>query len=128
VALANSRLVFVGDGVVRLRYTDYAAGGTAKVMELTAEEFLRRFLLHVVPTGFVRIRHYGWLANRTRLAKLSHVRQLLALVAATPLLSPVSVPATDTDPSPPAATRCPHCAGTHWRMIARLLPQRGLPP
>ena len=84
----------------------------AKVMELQATEFLRRFLLHVVPTGFVRIRHYGLLANRTRQAKLARARQLLAIVAATPLLSPVSVPATDTAPSPTAAARCPHCAGT----------------
>ena len=128
VAIANSRLVFVGDGVVRFRYTDYAAGGTAKVMELRAEEFLRRFLRHVVPTGFVRLRHYGLLANRTRQAKLTRARQLLAIVAATPLLSPVSGPATTPTPSPTAATRCSLCAGTDWRLIARLLPQRGLPP
>lgn len=128
VAIANARLVFVGDGVVRFRYTDYAAGGTAKVMELTTQEFLRRFLLHVVPSGFVRIRHYGLLANRTRQEKLTRARQLLAIVAATPLLPPVSVLATETGPPPAAAIRCPYCAGTHWRMIARLLPQRGLPP
>jgi hypothetical protein len=66
VAIANSRLVFVGDGLVRFRYQDYAAGGATKLMELQATEFLRRFLLHVVPAGFVRIRHYGLLANRTR--------------------------------------------------------------
>jgi putative transposase/transposase-like zinc-binding protein len=128
VAIANSRLVFVGAGIVRLRYTDYAAAGTSKVMELTAAEFLRRFLLHVVPTGFVRIRHYGLLANRTRQEKLTRARQLLARMAATPLLSPVSVPAPDTGSPPAAATRCPHCAGTDWRRITRLLPQRGLPP
>ena len=128
VAIANSRLVFVGDGVVRFRYTDYTAGGTAKVMELRAVEFLRRFLLHVVPTGFVRIRHYGLLANRTRQDKLARARQLLAIVAATPLLFPASVPATDPTPSPIPAARCPHCAGTLWRRISRLLPQRGLPP
>jgi Putative transposase/Transposase zinc-binding domain len=128
VAIANSRLVFVGTGIVRFRYTDYAAAGTSKVMELTAAEFLRRFLLHVVPTGFVCIRHYGLLANRTRQEKLTRARQLLAIVAATPLLSPVSVSATDTDSPPTAATRCPHCAGTDWRIIARLVPQRGLPP
>ena len=126
VAIANSRLVFVGAGVVRFRYTDYAAGRTAKVMELSAEEFLRRFLLHVVPTGFVRIRHYGLLANRTRQDKLTRARQLLAIVAATPLLPPVAN--TATAPSPTAAAHCPHCAGTHWRVIARLLPHRGLPP
>ena len=98
VASANSRLVCVGDGVVRFCYTDYAAGGTAKVMALRAEEFLRRFLLHVVPTGFVRIRHYGLLANRTRQAKLARARRLLAIVAATPLLPAVSVLATATAP------------------------------
>jgi len=128
VAIANSRLVFVGNGVVRFRYTDYAAGGAAKVMELKAEEFLRRFLLHVVPAGFVRIRHYGLLANRTRQEKLTRARQLLAIVAASPLLSPGSASATDPGPSLPAAAACPHCAGSHWRRIARLLPQRGLPP
>jgi hypothetical protein len=128
VAIANSRLVFVGDGVVRFRYTDYAAEGTTKVMELQAEEFLRRFLLHVVPTGFVRSRHYGLLANRTRQDKLARARQLLALMAATPLLFPASVPETDSTSSPLPAARCPHCAGTHWRRISRLLPQRGLPP
>jgi hypothetical protein len=128
VAIANARLVFVGDGLVRFRYTDYAAGGTTKVMELSAEEFLRRFLLHVVPTGFVRIRHYGLLANRTRQDKLARARQLLALVAATPLLSPPSALAIDSAPALPTGAPCPHCAGTHWRRITRLLPQRGLPP
>ena len=128
VALANSRLVFVGDGVVRFRYHDYAAGGTAKVMDLRAEEFLRRFLLHVVPTSFVRIRHYGLLANRSRQEKLTRARQLLAIVAATPLLSPVATPASATPSSPIPTAPCPHCAGTHWRRIARLLPHRGLPP
>jgi hypothetical protein len=128
VAIANSRLVFVGEGVVRFRYTDYATQGTTKITELQATEFLRRFLLHVVPTGFVRIRHYGLLANRTRQEKLTRARQLLATVAATPLLAPVSLPTTDSGPSLTAAARCPHCAGTHWRRIARLLPQRGLPP
>jgi len=128
VAMANSRLVFVGDGVVRFQYKDYATQGRTKLMELQATEFLRRFLLHVVPTGFVRIRHYGLLANRTRQEKLSRARQLLAIVAATPLLPAVSGLATATAPSSTTATRCPFCAGTHWRRITRLLPQRGLPP
>jgi hypothetical protein len=127
VAIANSRLVFVGEGVVRFRYTDYAAGGSIKVMELRAEEFLRRFLLHVVPTGFVRIRHYGLLANRTRQEKLTRARQLLAVVTATPL-PVVSALASATRPSPTVVIPCPHCAGTDWQISARLLPQRGVPP
>jgi hypothetical protein len=128
VAIANSRLVFVGNGVVRFRYTDYAAGGVTKVMELTAEEFLRRFLLHVVPTGFVRIRHYGLLANRTRQEKLTRARQLLALATTTPLLPVGSALASAPSPAPTVVVPCPHCAGTDWQISARLLPQRGLPP
>jgi hypothetical protein len=128
IAIANSRLVFVGNGVVRFRYTDYAAHGTTKIMELQAAEFLRRFLLHVVPTGFVRIRHYGLLANRARQDKLTRARHLLAIGAATPLLSPVSLLATDTSPPTTIAVRCPLCARTHWRISAFLTPRRGHPP
>jgi hypothetical protein len=97
-------------------------------MELRAEEFLRRFLLHVVPTGFVRIRHYGLLANRTRQEKLTCARQLLAIVATTPLLSVVSALASAPNPSPTVLVPCPLCAGTDWQLIAQLLPQRGVPP
>jgi Putative transposase/Transposase zinc-binding domain len=127
VAIANSRLVFVGDGVVRFQYKDYATQGCTKTMELQATKFLRRFLLHVVPSGFVRIRHYGLLANRTRQAKLTRARQLLAVVAAaaTALLPPSQL--TDRSDPPPADARCPCCAGSHWRIIAHLPPQRGPP-
>ena len=85
------------------------------MMELTAEEFLRRFLLHVVPTGFVRIRHYGLLANRTRQAKLARARQLLAVVAATPLLSPVSLPAHGHGSFP---RRCHSLPPLCWHALA----------
>jgi hypothetical protein len=124
VAIANSRLVFVGDGVVRFRYHDYAAHGTTKIMELPATEFLRRFLLHVVPSGFVRIRHYGLLANRTRHEKLARARQLLAMMASA--VVPILSPTTPSNP-PPTSPCCPCCAGRHWRIIARLAPQRGPP-
>jgi hypothetical protein len=127
VAIANSRLVLVGDGVVRFHSKDYATQGRTKIMELQATEFLRRFLLPVVPSGFVRIRHYGLLANRTRYEKLTRARQLLAVVAAaaTALLPPAQP--TGTSAPPPASARCPRCAGSHWRRIARLAPQRGPP-
>jgi len=130
VAISNPRLVFVGDGIVRFRYKDYAAGGTTKVMELRAEEFLRRFLLHVVPPGFVRIRHFGLLANRTRSAKLTRCRQLLAVAAAAatsllPAGPQESPPASAETASPPL---CPTCRVGRLRVIARLAPQRGIPP
>jgi len=63
VALSNDRLVALADGRVRFRWRDYADGDRIKLMELDIDEFLRRFLLHVVPDGFVRIRHFGLLAN-----------------------------------------------------------------
>jgi hypothetical protein len=130
VAIANSRLVFVGNGVVRFRYKDYTAEGTTKVMELQAEEFLRRFLLHVVPPGFVRIRHCGLLANRTRQDKLTRCRQLLAVVAAAATaVLPTETRETLRVGAPEAApARCPVCGGGPLRVIAVVAPQRGLPP
>ena len=77
VAISNERILGLEHGVVRFRWKDYAHGTTIKVMELKAGEFLRRFLLHVVPDGFVRIRHFGILANRHRKEKLDSCRRLL---------------------------------------------------
>ncbi len=78
VAISNDRLLGLDEGIVRFRWKDYTDGDRIKVMPLPAAEFLRRFLLHVVPDGFVRIRHLGFLANRTRHVKLARCRQLLA--------------------------------------------------
>src|SRR5881409_1698624 len=78
IAISNERLVAVADGRVRFRWRDYADGDRVKVMDLDVDEFLRRFLLHVVPDGFVRIRHFGLLANRRRAAALAQCRALLA--------------------------------------------------
>jgi hypothetical protein len=130
VAISNGRLVFVGDGVVHFRYKDYAAGGITKIMQLPAEEFLRRFLLHVVPPHFVRIRHFGLLANRTRSEKLRRCRQLLAIVAA----AATAVLPTQNEETPGAGavqaapTRCPACGGGPLRVIAVLAPHGDHPP
>jgi hypothetical protein len=78
VALSNDRLLALREGRVRFRWRDYADGDRVKVMDLAVDEFLRRFLLHVVPNGFVRIRHFGLLANRRRSAALAQCRTLLA--------------------------------------------------
>ncbi len=77
VAISNARLLSLHDGRVCFRYKDYADGNRIKQMTLSAEEFLRRFLLHVLPKGFVRIRHYGLLAGRNVSTKLERCRQLL---------------------------------------------------
>jgi Putative transposase/Transposase zinc-binding domain len=78
VAIANSRLVTLADGRISFLWKDYRHPAKQKVMTLDADEFIRRFLLHVLPDGFHRIRHYGYLANGVRVAKLAHCRRLLA--------------------------------------------------
>jgi len=79
VAISNNRLLSHTDGKVRFRYKDYADGSKKKVMTVSAMEFIRRFLLHVLPKGFVRIRHYGLLASRNASTKLEHCRDLLGV-------------------------------------------------
>jgi hypothetical protein len=85
VAIANSRLVTLTDGRVSFLWKDYRHHDKPKVMTLDADEFIRRFLLHVLPDGFHRIRHYGYLANGVRVAKLAHCRRLLAAPEPAPL-------------------------------------------
>jgi Putative transposase/Transposase zinc-binding domain len=84
VAISNRRLVEIGDQYVSLRWKDYREDGShrSKVMRLTPEEFMRRFLLHVLPNGFHRIRHYGLFANGHRADKLALCRRLLDVPAA----------------------------------------------
>ena len=77
VAISNKRLLDVRDGQVRFQYKDYADGNKTKAMTLDAMEFIRRFLMHVLPSGFMRIRHYGFIGNRHRQAKLDLCRRLL---------------------------------------------------
>ena len=76
-AISNHRLLELIDGQVRFRWKDYARGGRWRTMTLSAIEFVRRFLMHILPSGFVRIRHYGILANRHRKGKLARCRELL---------------------------------------------------
>jgi hypothetical protein len=123
VAIANSRLVGVTDHQVAFRWRDYRHHGKAKVMTLDADEFIRRFLLHTLPDGFHRIRHYGFFANGHRAEKLALCRRLLAV----PASEPEAEPNQDT-----VAThrhdRCPCCGST---MVTRTIlprPQPWRPP
>jgi hypothetical protein len=79
VAISNNRLLSIDPGKVTFRWKDYRHHDQQKTMTLEAEEFMRRFLLHVLPDGFQRIRHYGFLANRYRQAKLALCRRLLGV-------------------------------------------------
>ena len=114
VAISNHRLVTLSNGQVTFRWRDSAHGNKKKQMALPVDEFLRRFLLHVLPRGFVRIRNFGFLANRRRAALLPLCFQLLRR-------------STENRPSiaPPSATqpnscwRCPICGGT-MHMVERI--------
>jgi Putative transposase/Transposase zinc-binding domain len=86
VAIANSRLVAIGEARISFLWKDYRHHGKRKVMTLDADEFMRRFLLHVLPDGFHRIRHYGYLANGHRAAKLVECRRLLSAPTPAPLM------------------------------------------
>lgn len=81
VAISNHRILAIDDGRVTFQWKDYKNGGISKTMTLSADEFIRRFLLHVLPDRFVRIRHFGFLANRHRHKKLHLCRQLLGVAA-----------------------------------------------
>jgi hypothetical protein len=106
VAIANSRLLSVTDDAVDFRWKDYRHHGKSKVMTLGADEFIRRFLLHTLPDGFHRIRHYGFLANGHRAAKLALCRKLLAAPPAQPTLAP-----HDEEVTRSPFDRCPDCGG-----------------
>lgn len=116
VALANRRLVDLSDDHVTFRYKDYADGSCHKLLTLSAEEFLRRFVQHVLPKGFMKIRHYGLLASRQRQARLRKARQLLLPITATQELS------TGNSIEPAEVARCPHC-GSVRRVRAELPPE-----
>jgi hypothetical protein len=125
VAISNARLLDFEDGMVRFRYKDYAHGNRKRVMTLTAMEFVRRLLLHVLPTGFMRIRHYGILANRHRHEKLTLCRRLLDSGSAVEPESPEAKQITE-NPSSIAPTRvCPVCGAGRMIMIEEFPP---LPP
>jgi len=129
VAIANSRLLEFADGTVTFKWKDYRHESRNKVMALDAQEFIRRFLLHVLPSGFQRIRHYGLLANCHCQAKLARCRELLQA----PALEIPAMPVELTDYrdryerlTGVSLRDCPHCGHGQMVCIETLLP--GNPP
>ena len=119
-AIANSRLVAVDDDEAAFSYKDYRRGGRGGVMRLAPHEFIRRFLLHVLPDGFHRIRHYGFLAKGDRGENLARVRELLK-VQRTHEPADQAQPSTTSEPEANADAReafavCPDCRGLMRRI------------
>ncbi len=124
VAIANSRLVTLDQQGVTFRYKDYRADGRArqKVMTLGTNEFIRRFLIHVLPHGFHRIRHYGLFASAKRVENIARARVLLNAACQN---QASHTPADTTDEQTTRAHACPHCGG---RMIIIETFERGETP
>jgi hypothetical protein len=121
VAISNSRLVSLDKRGVTFRYKDYRRNGRARfrTMTLMPNEFIRRFLLHVLPNGFHRIRHYGLLASATCKANIARAKELIA--APLPSIDTSAEHVVAADDRPP----CPHCGG---RMIIVQSFERGAEP
>lgn len=124
IALSDSRLLAFADGAVSLVYKDYRLpigghgdGGQRKIMTLSGEELIRRFLLHVLPKGFMRVRHFGFLANRCRARCLPEIRTALAAPAP-------EVDEALNEPAPLDGYPCPKCRKGRLQVTGRLVPQR----
>ena len=116
IAISNSRIVSFDGQRVCFRYRDYAQGNAEKLLTLDVDEFLRRFLLHVLPPRFVRIRYYGFLANRTRARSIDLARRLIGQR----FVAPTSPPPTDDH-------RCPECGVGTLQVVGVVAPERPPP-
>lgn len=121
IAITNARILAVDDERVTLRCRDYRDRGRHKALALDGAEFVRRFLLHVLPKGLMRVRHYGFLAKRCRREKLARIRAALAAPA------PVAC-----EPGPQGAAAipnvCPRCRRPAMRVTGALAPRRAQAP
>ena len=117
IAISNDRLIGIEEGKVRFRWKDYRNGNRLKTMALTANEFIRRFLLHVLPEHFQRIRYYGFLGNRCRQEKLARCRQFLAMPQPEPSACDAAADYRDRyeEITGTSLTECPAC--DHGRML-----------
>jgi len=122
VAISNQRLISLEDGRVTFRWKNYARASAPATMTLQAEEFVRRFLLHVLPKGFVKIRHFGFLANRCRHDKVLLCRELLA-ASSTGLAGLARHDSHSDEPEVDTVDRCPRCNVGSMKPVEILPPQ-----
>ena len=124
MAISNTRLIAHDERGVTFRYKDYRADGLArrKVMTLAAEEFIRRFLLHILPKGFHRIRHYGLFANTGRAENIARLRELLGSM---PQPTEKTASPSQDEPAEMVLPPCPCCGG---RMIVIEIFEPGTQP
>ena len=119
IAISDTRILGLEADQVAFRYKDYRDHDTTKVMRLSGTEFVRRFLLHVLPKGFMRLRHYGFLANRSRAEKLKQIWAVLAQGEESPATTAEPTPET-----PVADYPCPKCPEGRVHVLYPLAPLR----
>lgn len=128
VAISNNRLLDVEEDQIRFKWKDYRHGDQIKTMNLSADEFIRRFLMHVLPNGFHRIRYYGFLGNRHRGEKLAACRRLLGMQVAEQLPAPPKPEREYRDRYRELTGRslrqCPYCQQGQMLKVA-ILPRDG---
>jgi hypothetical protein len=131
VAISNNRLLDIENDQMHFTWKDYRDGGQFKTMILSADEFIRRFLLHVLPNGFQRIRYYGFLGNRYRTEKLEQCRRLLAMPTPAERTNPTEKDYRDRyeELTGDSLRQCPQCKQGHMLVIEILppLPCRSAP-
>lgn len=125
IAITKHRILKVSDSHVTFKYKDYADGNKTKEMELSREEFLRRFELHILPKGFVKIRYYGYLQNRNKHQRLNEIRLSLKLEAMRPMVKlPVEIrmlSAFGVD-----ILKCPCCEKGRLLLVKSIYPRAGI--
>jgi len=119
IALSDSRIMNIKDDQVTFNYKDYR-DNKDKCMQLNGEEFIRRFLMHVLPNGFMRIRHYGFLSNRSRRQKLDTIRSCLHSQAE-PVMT--DKPTVDVSPISNMTCPCPKCKAGHLQIRYEIPPK-----
>jgi hypothetical protein len=124
VAISNNRLQDIEGGQVRFQWKDYRDKGQQKTMTLSAEEFIRRFLLHTLPHGFQRIRYYGFLGNRYRHEKLARCRQLLGMAPPAGSSAPQDYCDRHEELTGSSLRECPACHRGRMIMIEMLAAHR----
>ena len=125
IAIANRRLIdLTNEGKVRFRWKDYADGGKQKTASLEAHEFIRRFLQHVVPSGFMRIRYYGFLANRHRADRLARCRELLGVASAPPWVADETLASEPSTEANDPWYVCPRCHAGRMVVVERFEPNQ----
>lgn len=120
VAISNHRIVNVENGKVTFQYKDRKGNETLKNMTIEADEFIRRFLLHVLPDGFMRIRHFGFLANRSKKKNLGRCRELLGLSPELPQPSKKTTHELMLELAGIDVTKCPFCKKGTMKVVTRL--------